>query len=235
MPPPTVDAPSGLGYDFDDPALLQQALRHRSAGSPHNERMEFLGDALLGAIVAEALSQRLPRADEGELTRVRSSVVRESSLADVARAMGLGDALQLGGGELKSGGRRRESILADALEAVIAAIYLDGGWEACCAQVREMFDATIERAVAARADKDSKTLLQEWLQSRQWALPEYDLIDTTGPDHEREFSVCCRLVDPPHSARATASSRKLAETEAARRLCVMLGVLPPTEVANGQP
>ncbi len=230
----TGDAPRGLGYEFGDPALLLQALRHRSAGSPHNERMEFLGDALLGAIIAEELSQRLPRSDEGELTRVRSSVVRESTLADVARSMGLGDVLQLGGGELKSGGRRRDSILADSLEAVIAAIYLDGGWQACCNQVREMFDAAIDRAISARNDRDAKTLLQEWLQSRQRALPEYELLDATGPDHEREFSVRCRLAEPPHSAEASASSRKLAETEAARRLCVMLGVLPPTGSTNGQ-
>lgn len=232
---PAGDAPRGLGYEFGDPALLQQALRHRSAGSPHNERMEFLGDALLGAIIAETLWQRMPRSDEGELTRVRSSVVRESTLADVARSLGLGDVLLLGGGELKSGGRRRDSILADSLEAVIAAIYLDGGWQACCVHVREMFDTVIERAVAARSDKDSKTLLQEWLQSRQRPLPEYELVDTTGPDHEREFSVCCRLTDSPHSAQATAGSRKLAETEAARRLCVMLGVLAPTGDVHVQP
>jgi len=196
--------------------------------------MEFLGDALLGAIIAETLWERLPRADEGELTRVRSSVVRESTLADVARSMGLGDALLLGGGELKSGGRRRDSILADSLEAVIAAIHLDGGWQVCRAQVRDMFDAVIERAIAARSDKDPKTLLQEWLQARQRALPEYELLDTSGPDHAREFSVCCRLREPPHSAEATASSRKLAEIEAARRLCTMLGVLPASEGPNEQ-
>ncbi len=189
--------------------------------------MEFLGDALLGAIVAETLSERLPRADEGELTRARASVVRESALADVARAAGLGDSLVLGPGELKSGGRRRDSILADSLEAVIAAVYLDAGWDACRVQVRSLFGNAIERAVSARVEKDAKTLLQEWLQGRQLGLPEYELLDTTGPDHAREFSVRCRVVDPPAYADAVAGSRKLAETGAARSLCMMLGVLPP--------
>ncbi len=214
-----------LDYVFGNPALLRQALRHRSAGAPHNERMEFLGDALLGAIVAETLAERLPRADEGELTRARTSVVRESALADVARGLSLGDALVVGPGELKSGGRRRDSILADSLEAVIAAIYLDAGWDACRIQVRTLFAEVIERAIEARTDKDPKTLLQEWLQAQQLALPEYQLLDTTGPEHAREFSVRCLVAEPAQFADGVAGSRKLAETAAARMVCVMLGVV----------
>lgn len=227
MKPGNSDLLRGLDHQFGNPDLLQRALRHRSAGAPHNERMEFLGDALLGAIVAEILSEQLPKADEGELTRARASIVRESALAEVARSFNLGDSLALGAGELKSGGRRRDSILADSLEAVIAAIYLDAGWEACRVQVRTLFGGVIERAISVRTEKDPKTLLQEWLQSHQLALPEYELLDCSGPDHAREFSVRCRLLEPPRFAEGAAGSRKLAETAAARSLCVMLGVLPP--------
>jgi ribonuclease-3 len=129
----------GFGHAFGKPELLRQALRHRSAGAPHNERMEFLGDALVNLIVAEALHARWPRADEGALTRARAALVRESSLAEIARGLKLGDALELGPGELKTGGHRRDSILADALEAVVAAIHLDAGFEACRAAVLPWF------------------------------------------------------------------------------------------------
>ncbi len=217
---------------FADAGLLDRALRHRSAGSPHNERMEFLGDALLGAIVAEALSTRLPNADEGELTRARTLVVRESALAEVARELGIGQALSLGPGELKSGGFRRDSILADALEAVMAAIYLDAGWLACRTEVCRMLDASITRAIGARSDKDPKTMLQEWLQARQLPLPDYELLETQGPDHARQFTVLCRVTQPPSHSEATAVSRKLAELAAARSVCERLGILPAADATD---
>ena len=156
---------------FSDQGLLRQALTHRSAGHPHNERLEFLGDALVNLFVADALYQRWPKADEGALTRARAELVRESSLAALARELQLGDHLVLGPGELKSGGHRRDSILADTLEALVAAIYLDGGYERCRETALAWFRARIEAMPAAKVEKDAKTRLQEWLQAQQLPLP----------------------------------------------------------------
>ena len=190
-----------VGHTFHDKTLLTQALTHRSAGRPNNERLEFLGDALVNLLVAELLYERHPRADEGELTRLRAQLVSGAALADVARELRLGDELRLGPGELKSGGYRRDSILADALEALLAAVYLDGGWEACRRTVRELFAGRVE--LVRGQDKDAKTRLQESLQGNGKPLPQYELIASAGEDHAKTFDVACVLADPP--LRATGS------------------------------
>src|SRR3954471_21012047 len=162
------------GHAFADGSLLTQALSHRSAGSPHNERLEFLGDALLNLIVAEQLYLRWPKADEGAMTRARAELVRESALAGVARELNLGPRLILGPGEMKTGGHRRDSILADALEAVIAAPYLDGGFATCPHAVLPWFEPLLSALPPLhQVGKDAKTRLQEWLQARQLPLPAY--------------------------------------------------------------
>lgn len=213
-----------FGHRFDDPGLLERALTHRSAGSGNNERLEFLGDALLNLVVAEALYLGWPRADEGALTRARAQLVRESSLAEVARSLQLGDALRLGPGELKSGGWRRDSILADALEALVAAIYLDGGFAACRAAVLGWFAPLLEDIEVGRIGKDPKTRLQEWLQARRLPLPEYLLVETLGREHDKTFVVQCRVGDPEHQADGRGGSRRQAEQAAAEAL---LGQLEP--------
>ncbi|HEY5851257.1 MAG TPA: ribonuclease III [Lysobacter sp.] len=205
-----------IGYRFTDQGLLDQALTHRSAGAPHNERLEFLGDALVNLIVAEALYTRWPRADEGALTRARAELVRESALAPIARELELGARLTLGPGEMKSGGHRRDSILADALEAVIGAIYLDSDFQACRSAVLPWF----ETAIAAlppphKVGKDAKTRLQEWLQGRQKPLPVYALLSESGEDHAKSFVVTCTLAQPPLLTQGEAGSRRAAEQIAA--------------------
>ena len=205
----------GFGHPFRDPALLRQALRHRSAGVPHNERMEFLGDALVNLIVAEALHDRWPKADEGALTRARASLVRESTLATLARSLGLGDRLELGTGEMKTGGHRRDSILADALEAVVGAIHLDAGFDACRERVLPWFEPLIDLLPIGKVEKDAKTRLQEWLQARQSPRPDYTLMDATGEEHERTFRVSCRVGEPGIEATGEGSSMRSAEQAAA--------------------
>ncbi len=204
-----------VGHRFADPALLRQALRHRSVGASNNERLEFLGDALVNLIVAEALHARWPKADEGQLTRARASLVRESTLAELARRLDLGSMLELGPGELKSGGHRRDSILADALEAVVGAIHLDAGFEACKARVLTWFLPLIDELPIGKVEKDAKTRLQELLQSRQSARPDYYLIEAEGEEHARVFRVGCRIPEPPLEAEGQGSSLRSAEQAAA--------------------
>ena len=212
------------GHRFGDPALLRRALTHRSAGAEHNERLEFLGDALVGHIVAEALYARWPRADEGTLTRARAALVRESSLAQIARTLDLGSHLILGPGEMKTGGHRRDSILSDALEALVAAIHLDAGFETCRAVVLPWFAPGIEALPApAKLGKDPKTRLQEWLQARQHGLPTYSLLEESGGDHERSFLVACQLQTPPLRTQGQGSSRRAAEQQAAQAALEALG------------
>ena len=204
------------GYAFAAPALLAQALTHRSAGSPHNERLEFLGDALVNQFVAEALYLHWPKADEGALTRARAKLVRESALAGLARELKLGEHLVLGPGEMKTGGHRRDSILADALEALVAAIHLDSGFEACRAVVLPWFAPLIEALPPPnKVGKDAKTRLQEWLQARQRALPAYALVEEGGDDHARIFRASCTLAEPAVHTEGEGSSRRAAEQQAA--------------------
>lgn len=212
----------GWGHRFSDDSLLQQALTHRSANPRHNERLEFLGDALVNLFVAQALYERWPKADEGALTRARADLVRESSLAAIARELDLGEHLQLGPGEMKSGGHRRDSILADTLEALVAAIHLDAGFDACRAAVLPWFLPRIEALPAGKVGKDAKTRLQEWLQARQAELPEYTLIGSSGDDHDRVFQIRCSIQTPALSADGSGSSRRIAEQQAAERLLQQL-------------
>jgi ribonuclease III len=203
-----------LNYRFRDPVLAQLALTHRSIGKPNNERLEFLGDALLGAIIAEMLYEAHPKASEGELSRLRAQLVNGQALALVARELELGDELKLGPGELKSGGFRRDSILADAFEALVAAVYLDAGFEACREVVRGLFGERI--AALRRSSKDAKTRLQEWLQAGGWPLPQYELTASHGEDHAKTFDVSCAISEPlPVQAEARGVSRRAAEQDAA--------------------
>lgn len=204
-----------IGHDFADPSLLAQALTHRSAGAPHNERLEFLGDGVVNLLIAEALYLRWPRADEGALTRARAELVREAALATIGRALELGERLTLGPGEMKSGGHRRDSILADAVEAVVAAIYLDAGFEACRAAILPWFESALAALPVGKPEKDPKTRLQEWLQARQRPLPAYELVSESGDDHAKIFQVRCTLSEPALSAEGEGGSRRLAEQQAA--------------------
>ena len=212
-----------IGHRFASAPLLAQALTHRSAGTPHNERLEFLGDALVNLVVAEALYLRWPRADEGALTRARAELVRESALAAIARTLELGARLTLGPGELKSGGHRRDSILADALEALVAPIYLDSDFGHC----REVVLPWFEPALAAlpppnKVGKDAKTRLQEWLQARQRALPVYELVSESGDDHAKVFRVACTLAEPAVRAEGEGGSRRAAEQVAAEKVLELI-------------
>lgn len=203
-----------LNYRFRDPALAELALTHRSMGKPNNERLEFLGDALLGAIIAEMLYEVHPKASEGELSRLRAQLVNGQALAVVARELELGDGLKLGPGELKSGGFRRESILADAFEATLAAVYLDGGFAVCREVTRQLFAERI--AALHRSSKDAKTRLQEWLQARGLPLPRYELLASHGEDHAKTFDVSCAIDEPAvFVAEAHGGNRRAAEQDAA--------------------
>jgi ribonuclease-3 len=217
-------AGAGFGdHRFADAALLRQALTHRSAGSPHNERLEFLGDALLNLFVAEQLYLRWPNADEGAMTRARAELVRESTLARIARELELGERLTLGPGEMKSGGHRRDSILADAVEAVIAARYLDAGIDACRDLVLSWYTPLLDALPPAnRVGKDPKTRLQEWLQARGWPLPAYALLAERGDEHDRIFQVSCTLAQPALSAEGEGTSRRAAEQAAAEAVLASL-------------
>ncbi len=211
------------GHTFADSDLLAQALSHRSAGSPHNERLEFLGDALLNLIIAEQLYERWPKADEGAMTRARAELVRESALAGVARTLELGIRLTLGPGEMKTGGHRRDSILADGLEAVIAALYLDAGFDTCRQVVLSWFEPLLAALPPLhQVGKDAKTRLQEWLQARQLALPGYELLEESGDDHDKRFRVGCTLIDPSVASEGIGKSRRAAEQTAAEAALAQL-------------
>ncbi|HSG52124.1 MAG TPA: ribonuclease III [Rheinheimera sp.] len=202
-----------LGYQFENIALLEQALTHRSCKGQHNERLEYLGDAVLSLVIAETLFANFPKAREGDLTRMRAALVKGVTLAEVAQELRLSEHLRLGPGELKSGGFRRESILADAVEAILGAIYLDTGMAACKERILFWFGSRIS-SITPGEQKDSKTLLQEHLQGLRLALPVYDVIATTGEAHQQTFTVRCTIAGmAPFTA--TGSSRRKAEQDAA--------------------
>lgn len=206
-----------LGHTFHAEGLLQQALTHRSASQHNNERLEFLGDAILNFLIAELLLERFPKLREGDLTRLRARVVSRDSLARVARGISLGSYLILGGGEAKSGGRERDSILADATEAVLGAIYLDSGLEACRTSVLTIFAGSLQDLVSGAQVKDPKTQLQEWLQARGMPLPEYVVVRTEGAAHNQIFTVACQVSALPERVQGSGSSRRAAEQAAACR------------------
>ena len=212
-----------LGHEFSERALLQQALTHRSAGSHNNERLEFLGDAILGAVIAEDLYRRYPQASEGELSRLRSRLVRRESLTDIARVLDIGEHLSLGGGERRSGGHHRDSILSDAVEAVLGAVYLDRGFDACKACILVLFKDKLESLSKIEFLKDAKTRLQEYLQSRQLDLPEYVVVDESGKAHARSFRVTCSVQGFDLApTEGQGSSRRHAEQQAAERMLAQL-------------
>jgi ribonuclease-3 len=209
-----------LGHPFARADLLQQALTHRSAGAVNNERLEFLGDALIGFTIAEALVGRFPHADEGTLSRMRAALVKRESLAQLARGLELGDYLRLGAGELRTGGHTRDSILADALEAVLGAIYLDGEFNRARTVVLNLFRASLAQLNDAHADKDPKTRLQELLQARRRPIPEYEVLTVGGTQHAQSFTVSCALPDDGRLSRGEGSSRRRAEQAAAEAMLI---------------
>ncbi len=213
-----------LGYQFKDSSLLTLALTHRSFSGRNNERLEFLGDAVLNFVAGEALFQHFDQAREGQLSRLRARLVKGETLAVLARAMDLGDYLRLGSGELKSGGFRRESILADATEAIIGAIYLDSGMEAAREQVLAWLEHEFAGLTLVDTNKDAKTRLQEFLQSRGCELPGYEVVDIQGEPHCRTFHVECQVSLLDHKTSGQGGSRRIAEQVAAAAALVALGV-----------
>jgi ribonuclease III len=211
-----------LGLEFEHPQLFVTALTHRSFGSQNNERLEFLGDAILGFVIAQKLYDAFPEADEGTLSRLRASLVNESSLADLARKHHLGDYLLLGSGELKSGGFRRDSILSDALEAIIGALFKDQGISACQDWIGRVFAENLNDLSATNWQKDPKTQLQELMQAKKMELPDYTLIDMSGLPHEQTFKVKCSVSLIGDFCIGTGVSRKKAEQSAAEMMLAKL-------------
>ena len=211
-----------LGYQFTQPGLLNRALTHRSAGTDHNERLEFLGDAVLQTAVSALLYERFAGSDEGDLTRVRAHLVREDSLHRLALALGLPEVVRLSDGEARGGGAQRPSILADALEALIGAAFLDGGFAPAQAIVVGLLGETIAGTEVDSWSKDAKTELQEWLQARKLPVPAYRIVATHGQAHAQTFDVECLVAPLNLSEQGTGKSRRVAEQEAARRMLVVL-------------
>lgn len=211
-----------LEYEFNNSRLLETALTHRSFGADNNERLEFLGDSILNFTVAEALYHKFPAASEGDLSRLRAALVKGDTLAEIALEMELGEHLRLGEGELKSGGFRRPSILADAVEAIIGAIYLDGSMDAAKRAVLCWYQPRLRDITLVGSEKDSKTLLQEWLQARKQPLPEYSVVQIEGESHSQLFTIQCQVKTVRKPTRASASSRKGAEKEAATLMLQLL-------------
>lgn len=211
-----------LGHEFNDRALLVQALTHRSFGQPNNERLEFLGDSILNGVVSIALYERFPALREGELSRLRASLVRQEALYRIALDLDLGDSLRLGEGELKSGGARRPSILADALEAVFAAVFLDAGFAVAKTVIDQRYVAFFDELDPKAPSKDPKTALQEWLQGRKMALPAYSMTQVFGEAHAQEFEVACEISKLGIRTVGRGASRRAAEQQSAEMALMIL-------------
>lgn len=216
-----------LGHRFRNVALLEQALTHRSFSSDHNERLEFLGDSVLSLAVSGLLFERLVRQSEGDLSRIRANLVKQDTLFQLADKLALSHVLRLGEGELRSGGQRRPSILADALEALIGAVYLDAGFAAAQALVLRLFEGVDLRPGQSVQGKDAKTALQEWLQGRKMKLPAYRVVGTSGEAHRQVFEVECEIHETGHQERGTGPSRRAAEQAAAAAMLQQLNTSKP--------
>jgi len=213
---------AALGHHFERPELLEEAVTHRSAPGTNNERLEFLGDAILNFVIASELFERRPQESEGILSRLRASLVNRASLANLARELELGRYLRLGSGELKSGGQRRDSILADALEAVFGAVYLDGGYEAAKRLILRLYDECLQNLPAATELKDPKTRLQEYLQATRQTLPTYSVLEISGKAHDQSFRVRCHVAENEQSTEGVGGSRRQAEQRAAEAMLEVL-------------
>jgi ribonuclease-3 len=220
----------GIPYRFNDPELLALALSHRSIGRLNNERLEFLGDSILNFVVSARLFDLKSESNEGDLTRLRARVVRGDTLAELAAGLKLGDYIKLGEGELKSGGFKRDSILANALEAVFGAIYLDGGFEPCAKVIRDVCDPFIAQLPDADELRDPKTRLQEWLQGHGYALPEYTVLSDEGPPHRKKFLVQCVSPAAGFNVTGKSSSRRKAEQVAALAALEFIAKIPKHRV-----
>lgn len=212
-----------IGYVFSSRSIQDQALTHRSFGAVHNERLEFLGDSVLNCVIAQALYERFSEVREGDLSRLRANLVRQETLAEIAQRLGLGEQLRLGEGELKSGGFRRPSILADALEALFGAVFVDGGFEQARKTILMLYEPFLAHLDPRHSGKDAKTALQEFLQGRRLALPQYHLRATRGEAHSQEFEVECLIAELGISTLGRGPSRRAAEQEAARRAFELTG------------
>jgi ribonuclease-3 len=221
-----------LGYDFRQPALFRQALTHRSFGAPNNERLEFIGDAVLNCVVGVALYERFPALPEGELSRARAGLVNKDTLARVAQRLGLGPEIRLGEGELRSGGAERPSILADALEAIFGAVFLDGGFAAARSVIEACYADILREADPAALGKDPKTRLQEWLQARRLPVPEYLVIATSGEAHAQQFVVECRIPALDIAVAGRGASRRTAEQAAAEAASSLVTATSPPRVGS---
>ena len=206
---------SRLGHSFSNESLFRTALTHRSFGTPNNERLEFLGDGILDCVIAASLFHRFPALPEGDLSRLRANLVRQDTLHKLAADLEIGRFLRLGEGEMKSGGAQRPSILADALEALFGAIYLDAGFGAAQAVIENLFAPLLDALQLGQFQKDAKTRLQEWLQGRKKSLPRYSVLDTSGAAHEQRFEVACEIDSPRVRTVGHGSSRRIAEQVAA--------------------
>lgn len=211
-----------LSYEFKQPDLLRLALTHRSKGGEHNERLEFLGDSVVNFVIAELLFLQFPKADEGELSRWRATLVNRDALAELGKEFNLGQYLILGSGEIRSGGTERQSILSCAMEAIIGAMYLDGGFDAVRSRIAAWYAPLLQSLSSASSHKDPKTLLQEYLQSRRFGLPIYTVEVTEGEAHQQVFTVSCQVVELNEKTLGKGTSRRRAEQEAA---AMMLGAL----------
>jgi ribonuclease III len=206
-----------LQYRFVSQPLLQQALTHRSHGSVHNERLEFLGDAVLNCVIAQLLFQKYGRLDEGDLSRLRANLVKQPSLSEIAERLGLSEFLRLGEGEMKSGGFRRPSILADTIEAIFGAVFVDGGFDGAREVIARLFEPVLKTVDPKTLGKDSKTLLQEYLQAKRLPLPVYTVVETRGAAHNQEFEVECSIPKLEVGVRGSGRSRRAAEQSAAKQ------------------
>ena len=213
-----------LGYQFNDTTILQTAITHRSHSSPHYERAEFIGDAVLGLVISAYLIEQFPTIDEGILSRTRSDLVREESLYSIAKSLALSDVIRLGEGERKSGGDKKPSILADGVEAIVGAVFLDGGFAAAQSVVLHLFSPQLRDFNPQALVKDAKTTLQELMQQQKRALPVYTLVGIQGEAHAQTFEICCALLHSKIAANGQGLSRKAAEQAAAKLVLAQLGL-----------